>query len=205
MNTRFDEMLPWYVNGTLGAEDRAQFEAHLAADPQARAEVEWYRSLARRMQDNAPKVPETIGLSQVLSRIGAERPNWSQRISGFLGSLVAKPGVAFAGLALIVAQSGVILHLAGSQQDEASELRAVSASPTAEGPLLKINFAPDARESDIRHLLISVQGRLVGGPGQLGDYFVAVPAGKEAALAEQLKTHPAVQAVSLAPGLPPKE
>lgn len=205
MNTRFDEMLPWYVNGTLGAEDRVLFEAHLAEHPQARAEVEWYRSLARRMQDNAPKVPETIGLAQVLSRIGAERPSLAQRIGAFLGSLAARPGVAFAGLALIVVQAGVIVHMAAAPQDDGSELRAVSATPTQARPLLKINFAPDAREADIRHLLISVQGRLVGGPGQLGDYFVAVPAGQEEALAAQLKSNPAVQAVSLAPGLPPQE
>jgi hypothetical protein len=31
-----------------------------------------------------------------------------------------------------------------------------------------------------------------------------VPAGKEEAVAEQLKSNPIVQAVSLAPGLPPR-
>jgi len=205
MNARFDELLPWYVNGTIGAADRALFEQHIAEHPQARAEVEWYRSLARKMQDNAPKVPETIGLAKVLARIGAERPTWSQRLGALLGSLAAKPSVAFAGLAVIVAQAGLIAHLSVTPQDDASQMRAVSATPTQARPLLKINFAPDAREADIRHLLIGVQGRLVGGPGQLGDYFVAVPAGKEATLAEQLKTNPAVQAVSLAPGLPPQE
>ena len=71
--------------------------------------------------------------------------------------------------------------------------------------MLKLNFAPDAKEAQIRHLLVSVQGRLAGGPGQLGDYFVVVPRGKEAAIAEQLKTNPIVSAVSLAPGLPPRE
>ncbi len=205
MKARFDELLPWYVNGTIGAEDRALVEQVMAEDPMARAEVEWYRSLARRMQDDAPKVPETIGLSKVLARIGTPQPRWPQRVAAFLGSLAARPAVAFAGLALIVVQSGVIVHLAGGADDDAAQMRAVSATPTQDRPLLKINFAPDAREADIRHLLISVQGRLVGGPGQLGDYFVAVPAGKEAALVEQLKTNPAVQAVGLAPGLPPKE
>jgi hypothetical protein len=34
---------------------------------------------------------------------------------------------------------------------------------------------------------------------------VIVPAGQEAAIAERLKTEPIVQAVSLAPGLPPRE
>ena len=47
--------------------------------------------------------------------------------------------------------------------------------------MLKINFAPDAKEADIRLLLVPVQGELAGGPGQLGDYYLRVPAGKEAA------------------------
>ena len=53
-------------------------------------------------------------------------------------------------------------------------------SSYSKGPLVKVNFAPDAKESDIRLLLVSVQGTLAGGPGQLGDYYVRVPAGKEA-------------------------
>lgn len=69
----------------------------------------------------------------------------------------------------------------------------------------RINFAPEAKETNIRHLLMSVQGRLAGGTGQVGDYFVVVPAGKEAATADKLKSNPIVQAVALAPGLPPRE
>ena len=92
-----------------------------------------------------------------------------------------------------------------ASENDANEVRALKASVAKEGPMLKINFAPDAKEADIRHLLMSVQGRLAGGPGQLGDYFVVVPAGKEAAIADKLKSNPIVQAVALAPGLPPRE
>ena len=42
---RFDELLPWYVNGTLSDEDRAWVERHLAEHPDARAELDWYQSL----------------------------------------------------------------------------------------------------------------------------------------------------------------
>jgi hypothetical protein len=54
-------------------------------------------------------------------------------------------------------------------------------------------------------LLVSVQGTLAGGPGQLGDYYVRVPAGKEAQAAAKLKDTPIVQAVELAPGIPPRD
>ena len=38
--------------------------------------------------------------------------------------------------------------------------------------MLKVSFAPDAKEADIRLLMIQVQGELAGGPGQLGDYYL---------------------------------
>ena len=59
MNERFEELLPWYVNGSLGAEDRAWVDAYLEQNPDARDELAWFRSLQQRVQENAPAVPET--------------------------------------------------------------------------------------------------------------------------------------------------
>lgn len=205
MNERFDELLPWYVNGSLNAEDRAWVDRYLAEHPEAQAELDWYRSLSARMQDNVPAVPETIGLAKVMTLIRGDRPSFAERVSAFFGAFGVRPATAFAGLAIIALQGGFILNLLNTAQDDAVELRALRATTTDDRPMLKLNFAPDAKEAEIRHLLMSVQGHLAGGPGQLGDYFVVVPAGKEAAVAEQLKSNPIVQAVSLAPGLPPRE
>lgn len=200
-----EELLPWYVNGTLNAEDRAWVENYLRENPQAQSELEWYRSLSQRMQQNAPAVPATIGLGRALTLIRGDRPTIAERLSAFFGFAGMRPALVLAGLAIIAVQGGVILQMHNANEDDASELRSLKATVAKEGPMLKINFAPDAKEADIRHLLMSVQGRLAGGPGQLGDYFVIVPAGKEAAVADQLKNNPIVQAVALAPGLPPRE
>jgi len=202
---RFDDMVAFYVNGTLSSEDRAWFESYLSAHPEAASEVEWYRSLQRRIHDNAPAVPATIGLAKAMTLIRGDRPTFAERVSAFFGFLGMRPAMALAGLAIIAVQAGVILQMYNATEDSAGEIRALKASVSKEGPMLKINFAPDAKEADIRHLLMSVQGTLAGGPGQLGDYFVVVPAGKEAAVADQLKSNPIVQAVALAPGLPPRE
>ena len=202
---RFDEMVAWYVNGTLNADDRAWFESYLTQHPEAASEVEWYRSLQRRMHDNAPAVPATIGLAKAMTLIRGDQPTFAERFMALFGFLQMRPAMALAGLAIIAVQGGVILQMYNASENDANEVRALKASVAKEGPMLKINFAPDAKEVDIRHLLMSVQGRLAGGPGQLGDYFVVVPAGKEAAIADKLKSNPIVQAVALAPGLPPRE
>ena len=178
---------------------------YLEEHPESRAELEWYRSLAKRLHEAAPAVPETLGLAKAMTLIRGDRPTLAERFSAFFASLGLRPAAAFAGLAVFAVQGAVILNLMQAHEDDASEIRALRASAVEDGPLLKLNFAPDAKEAEIRHLLVSVQGRLIGGPGQLGDYYVAVPRGKEAAMAELVKANRIVAAVSLAPGLPPRE
>ena len=206
MNLRFQELLPFYVNGTLQGEEREWMERELAQHADARAELEAVRALQARVADSLPEVPDTIGLDKVMARIRADQPGLLDRLAAWLGfSGGLRPATAFAGLAIIAVQAGVIVSLVagGRDEDAGAGLRASKASAVHEGPLLKVNFAPDAKEAEIRHLLVSVQGRLAGGPGQLGDYYIAVPAGREAALADQVRRSPIVQGVSLAPGLPP--
>ena len=205
MNERFEELLPWYVNGSLGAEDQAFVEAYLEQHPEVRGELDWYRSLQRRVQENAPAVPATIGLAKAMRLIQGDRPTFSERVSAFFGNMGLRPAYALAGLAVVAVQSGVILQLLGETHDNAEEIRALNAKRVDEGPMLKISFAPDAKETDIRMLVVQVRGELAGGPGQLGDYYLRVPAGSEAQALKQVQAAPIVQAAALAPGVPPRE
>lgn len=205
MNDRFDELLPWYVNGTLSAEDKEWVERYMAAHPESKAELAWYESLALKVREAAPAVPDTIGLAKVMTLVRGDQPTLAERIAGFFGLLGVRPAAAFAGIAIFAVQGAFILNLMNAHRDDADQIRAARATAVTDAPVLKVNFAPDAKEADIRMLLVSVQGRLAGGPGQLGDYYVIVPSGKEAAAAEQFRTNPIVQAASLAPGVPPRE
>jgi hypothetical protein len=205
MNKRFEELVPWYVNGSLGAEDRAWVDDYLAQHPEARSELDWYRSLQARVRENAPAVPATIGLARAMRLIQGDRPTLAERIGAFFGNFGMRPSFALAGLALVAVQGGVILNLMGQAREDADQIRALNAVRVEEGPMLKISFAPDAREADIRLLMVQVQGELAGGPGQLGDYYLRVPAGSEAQALAKVQAAPIVQAASLAPGVPPRE
>ena len=205
MNERFEELLPWYANGTLEGEDRAFVEAYLEQNPAARSELEWYRSLQQRVRENVPAVPATIGLARTMRLIQGDRPTFSERVSAFFGNLGLRPSYALAALAVVAVQGGVITSLLGDVRDNADQIRALRAVRVEEGPMLKVSFAPEAKETDIRMLLVQVHGELAGGPGQLGDYYLRVPAGSEAASLARVQAAPIVQAASLAPGVPPKE
>ena len=189
MSDRFNELLPWYVNGTLDGDDRAWMEQHLAESAEAREELEWFRSLQIHMRQDEPAVPQTIGLARTMHLIRGDRPTLAERVTGFFASLGMRPGLALAGVALMAVQGGVIHQLMQPDAEDAVPIRTIGPSRVESNAVLKLNFAPGAREVDIRLLLVSVQGNLISGPGPQGEYIIRVPEGTEAASIEVLKAN----------------
>lgn len=216
MKSKFDELLPFYVNGTLGEADRAWVETWLCEHPTASAELRWYESLQRRLHEDAPPVSSEVGLERVMARIRREgpapqaprraaAPSWLERLRDGLAALVPQPvlrPVLAGALAVVVLQAGVIGHLAGDD-DELSEIRAVPPAGVVErGPYLKVNFKPDAREAEIRLLLVESGASLAAGPGQLGDYYLRVSEAGLAAADQRLRASAIVDGVAVVDALP---
>ena len=63
----------------------------------------------------------------------------------------------------------MIANLAGERRRQQRDPRRRGRPWSTPGPYLKVNFKADAREADIRLLLVEIHGSLAGGPGQLGD------------------------------------
>jgi len=214
MKSRFDELLPFYVNGTLEESDRAWVDEYLREHPKSAAELQWYRTLQDTMQRDAPAVSAEVGLDKVMARIRGERaparaaakpiePSLGERVRGWLAALAPQPLLrpALAGaLAVVVVQGIVIANLA--TPDNSTEMRTVKPTVVDPGPFLKVNFKADAREADIRMLLVEINGSLAGGPGQLGDWYVRIPEARIAAAADQVKASPIVDGVARVDALP---
>jgi hypothetical protein len=216
MKSRFDELLPFYVNGTLEESDRAWVDEYLREHPKSAAELHWYRTLQDTMQRDAPAVSAEVGLDKVMARIRGERaparaaaakptePSFGERVRGWLAALAPQPLLrpALAGaLAVVVVQGVVIANLATSG-DDSSEIRATRPTVVEAGPFLKVNFKADAREADIRMLLVEINGSLAGGPGQLGDWYVRIPEARITAAADKVKASPIVDGVARVDALP---
>ena len=159
-----------------------------------------------------------------MSLIRGDRPTLAERIMGFFGGMFLtpapagragrsgagafslRPALAIGLVIAVVVQAGVIATMFGSGgADQAAMMRAGPTVPAEDGPVLKLAFAPDAKEADLRLLLVGVQGTIVSGPGQLGDYYVRVPAGKEADALAKVRTSALVQSAELVPGVPPRQ
>lgn len=218
MNTKLDELLPFYVNGTLHESERAWVDDALREHPKGRAQLDWYRSLQERLREDVPPVSSEIGMERALRRIRTEGPmpqparraaearSLLGRLGDWLGSLVPQPMLrpAFAGALGVIALQAVLIAglLAQRDEDDTSELRAIQGSVAEQGPYLKLNFKADAREADIRLLLVEVQGSLAAGPGQLGDYYVRVPESRVQAVMDKVKASPIVDGVAVVDALP---
>lgn len=218
---RFEEMLPWYVNGTLERESRQWFETQLATHPELRSELEFTETIQARVQASVPQVAPDLGLDTLMSRIHAERasapsparparsqaaatPGLMARLTAFLEGFRLTPAFATAA-AVIAVQAGIIGVLVSNQPDGGvddpaySGFRSAGDGVVVTGPLLEVAFNADAREREIRALLVEVGGTLAGGPGQLGQYMVYVPADRIADTLRVLEASPIVDAVEIVP------
>ncbi|TMH12808.1 MAG: hypothetical protein E6H65_05385 [Betaproteobacteria bacterium] len=140
MKARFDELLPFYVNGSLSDDDRAWVDGYLREHPAAAAELNWYQSLQTQLREDVPAVSSEVGLERALKRIRTEGPapqrsrraagpSLVDRISDWLAAVLPQPVLrpAFAGAVAVVAlQAVVIVHLMGQRDDDVSEIRARS-------------------------------------------------------------------------------
>jgi hypothetical protein len=181
---RFDELVVWYVNGSLDADDRRWVEDYLQAHPASRHELAWHNQLKNANDIQDIKVPPNVGLEKLLKQVNAERvvPQLSvmQRITQFFATLSARPAYALTAL-VVLAQSvglGVLVKEVNDRDrviSDFSQIRAIPTQPvTANAPTLDVTFKSSATEQDIRLLLVGIQANIVAGPRQLGDYTVAV-------------------------------
>lgn len=216
ISDRFNELLPWYVNGTLNAADRAWVDQYLQDHPEALQQLRWNASMREQLHKDIRKdirdVPEDIGLAKAMARIHSAKqpqpqpqpqpPTLVERVREWFVGIGMRPALA-AAFVIVAAQSVVIGSLLSLPEN--TEIRALRPAASPPEAFIRVNFKPDAREADIRLLLVGVNGSIASGPGQLGDYYVRVAPGQREQALEQLKASPNVESANNVDGLPGRD
>ena len=178
---RFEDALPWYVNGTLDADEKAWINSLLASSPSLRLRLQEERDLAQVVRARKRTVVAGPDRSQKASSIpdrATETPAkrsvpantvWQSAWNAFQ-SWWSRPALGIAAAALLSAQTGVIAWMAtrppeivgGSHSEVVTEMHT-----------LRVRFKAEASEAQVRNLLVGAGARIIGGPTQLGDYWVA--------------------------------
>jgi anti-sigma factor RsiW len=187
------ELLPWYVNGSLDAVERAKVEAHIADCPECRAEV----ALERRLQGAVAELPVEAeqGWAAMRARMAVAEvrpaPPLSARAS--VRRALGRPAT----LRWVVAAQAVAAVLVvgvsfGTRQALVPQYRTLSAAPVSAAGNVIVMFRPSTSEQRIRGALLASGAHLVDGPTDADAYVLHVPGERRDAALAALRATPDV-------------
>lgn len=174
-DTELEQLLPFYVNGTLSAEEAGLVEARLEESEALRHERAYLQALRQRIQDMPEdEAPGEMGLQRLKREIrdagddAQTAPASNDNVAGV--STWWKPLAVAACVALVVLSGLNITGYFGPSEE--GGLQTASSGGSLNGPVLQIFFAATAREADIRQLLHDNSLNIIGGPSAAGFYRI---------------------------------
>jgi anti-sigma factor RsiW len=182
LHERVEQLLPWYVNATLPAEERAMVDAHLAECAECRAELASERSLAAGIAGLSIETEQ--GWAAFEKRLDAAplptrlrpAPLWRRRI-----------GIGWTAAPLAAAAAVVLAVSLPGQTPAGHTYTALGSTPTHPPGNVIVMFKPDTSERQLSTALSDVAGRLVDGPTATGAYVLRVAPGTRDAAVNRLR------------------
>ena len=220
------ELLPWFVNGTLDDDEAARVAAHVGACSRCLLDAEEQARLRSAGAEVAPPGEVDRGWTRLRARIEADAaelaaapltpsaarpaasPPWLRGAAA--AAMPAARGRApyrgwRAALPLAVSlQAVVILVLATALVTlwpRSEPYRAMGAAPDAAEPNALVVFSGDATNAQIGAALHAVDAHIVGGPTVTGAYLLRIGAAAPAAL-DHLRAQPGVIGAETLQGRP---
>jgi hypothetical protein len=188
MDEKYEDWLPWYVNGTLGMAERSEMDRYLASNAEARSEALLFERAAEALSTHANRIPTDLGFAKTLKKNSAYRTNETRgddeqvfdRMSAWLSAAKRWLGMSWLQPAFVVSLMGLCAQSLWLLYDRSDrQMRGQSAidvqSRSDEMSYLRISFMPTATEGEIRLLVAGGRAKFVAGPSENGVYIVAVP------------------------------
>jgi len=185
------QLLPWYVNGTLDADEAAMVEAHLAECAECRADLAAERVLAREVA--ALPIDVEHAWSMLSDRIDAAGP--PRRLAEPVPFLRRKVAIGWAlggPLAAAAAVAFAVAVVPGAPSPVGETYRALGSAPTVAPGNALVMFRPDTRDSDLRAALTKAGARVVDGPTASGAYVVRIAPANRAQALDGLRAMPQI-------------
>ena len=185
------QLLPWYVNGTLEADESAMVEAHLVECAECRADLAAERVMAREVA--ALPLDVEHAWSMLSDRIEAAGP--PRRLAEPVPFLRRKVAIGWAlggPLAAAAAVAFAVAVVPGAPSPAGETYRALGSAPTAAPGNALVMFKPDARDVDLRSALTKAGARVVDGPTASGAYVVRIAPASRAQALDDLRSMPQI-------------
>lgn len=204
------ELLPWHQIGRLEPAEAALVEEHLTECAHCREELAHGRALARALREEVETVPSPHpgGFARLLARVDAlaeARPGRALRVRAAelrrstprpIRRLVLGQLAAILLLALALAWRADFRSSAPGAAPGVFRTLSNPADLQSTEPALRVVFAPETPESEIRALLAETGGQIAGGPSPMGAYLIRLASPRAEPLSlvlAHLRAHPRVR------------
>jgi len=180
-----EALLPFYANGTLEGADRAAVEAALETDAELRADLAALQAIRQTMQAEEVASPGDFGLARLMRDVEAETPVTAPPAAANDDVVPVTRLRLWQTAAAVILAVGLGVNLLPGPGDAPETGRSIATdeAPTTEegfslasggAPDFTIAFAPDAREAEIRALLLQAGVEITQGPSALGLYGLSL-------------------------------
>jgi hypothetical protein len=188
------ELLPWFVLGTLNEEETALVQEHLGNCPHCQADL----ALQRKLQGMELPMRAEVDVERALAKMrpqlqaqvrGKQQPGIVERIAAWreAAGRLWMPWVMVAQTAALACLCVVVWH----GQPTVNEYHVLGAKAGASGNLV-VMFKPQTSEQEMRRILRAGDARLVDGPTVTGAYVLSVSEGTRVQALDALHHEPAV-------------
>ncbi len=179
-----EELLPWYVNGTLDTQERNLVKMHIANCDKCKKSIKLLEVIARKERESVDNGPGELAFQQFKKQLKQERTAKVKRVPSWW-----QPAMAAAILVIIV-QSVFLVKPSGIRGiapfdtvrsvDSRVPVMVSGLNDTPDidpfnpswGAVIKVKFLPDATEQEIRSLLFDIDGTFIDGPNSAGVYTI---------------------------------
>lgn len=210
-HSEMEGLIPWYVNGTLSADESSAVEQHMAMCEQCQSEALRCQSLAGQLP--TPQEiwkPTPAHFADILANVdkleaATVKPNTSRtktapgifrRISAWLSQTpspvrwtLAFETLAFAVLALFL----VLPNSPIPKSNGVFETLSNTEPPTTKGKSIRLVFSEDMTTGELFDLLEQAKAQIRQGPSEVGSYMVEVASKDEASSLSVLRANPKVR------------
>jgi hypothetical protein len=204
------ELIPWYANGTLSAEERAMVEEHLKTCGACRQELQFLRNVNAAMtglDEDVPAVePSFAKVWTAIETSETREPAARWSLASWFRQIwnPSAPAVrlVFAAQLLIILLLGVYVWRARQVAPAFNTLSGPEV--TTGGARLTVSFAANTSVAQMNQILTAVGGQIVSGPSASGIYIVRLSLAETQdaqvqATIDELRTNGAIRFVERQP------
>lgn len=195
-----DELLPWYVTGTLNEAETDALRARLDAHPDAARLLDSESALSRHVAADIAEVDELLTRrSESFEQLRERLRETDQHTKSPRRTFVSLRTCAAATAICLVAAVATAPWFDSSQS--AGSFTTLTETTPATGPTIQLAVASRTSTARVQQLIDEVHGAIVSGPSPHNVYLIALPQGADVvAIEARLRRHAEVTFVATGGG-----